>query len=179
MASKIIKEIGINRICKYFLFSLWQWFFDLLPFSPLRIFWMRLGGAKIGKNCVIDKIDFINLDRIGLKGLTIGSECFLGRNCLLDLAGRIILKNQVTISPKASILSHFSVGFSNHPLIKKYPKFISESLINQGTFIGLGAIILPGVKIGKEVMVAAGSVVKSDLPDNSMAAGVPAKIKKR
>lgn len=175
---KIIKEIGYSRIFRYFIFGLWQWIFDLLPFSPLRICWLRLGGAKIGNNCVIDKIDFINLDRVSLGGLFIGHECFIGRGALLDLAGEIRIKDQVTISPKASILTHFSVGFSNHPLIKKYPKFVKATIIDRGVFIGLGSMILPGLIIGEKSLVAAGSVVINNVLKNSLVAGVPAKRKK-
>jgi len=175
---KIIREVGIKRIFKYFIFSLWQWFFDLLPFSPLRIFWLRLGGVKIGRNCVVDKIDFINLDRTGLRGFKVGDECFLGRGAMFDLAGEIDLASKVTISPKVIILSHFSVGFSNHPLINKYPKKVEKTVLEQGCFIGVGSIIFPGVEIGMQSVVAAGAVVRKNILKHSLAAGVPAIIKK-
>jgi len=93
---QIIQEVGLKRIFKYAVFSFWQAIFDLLPFSPLRVFWLKVGGAKIGANNFIDKIDFFNLDRTGLSGLTIGSHCFIGRDCLLDLAGKITLNDWVT-----------------------------------------------------------------------------------
>ena len=44
--------------------------------------------------------------------------------------------------------------------------------------IGGGSVILPGVKIGDNAIVAAGSVVTQNVPDNTMVAGVPAKVKK-
>lgn len=176
---KILQEIGIKRIFRYFIFSLWQWIFELLPFSPLRVFWLRLGGARIGKSCVIDKIDFVNLDRLGLGGLVIGDECFLGRGVLLDLAGEIKLDRKVTLSPRVIVLSHFSVGFSDHPLLKKYPKFVSKTYLEEGCFVGVGSIILPGLKIGSKSLVAAGSVVRKNVVAESLVAGVPAKLKKR
>lgn len=176
---KILKEIGIKRLWRYFIFGLWQWVFELLPFYPLRIFWLRLGGAKIGKVCIIDKIDFINLDRMGLKGLKIGNECFIGRGVMLDLAGRLVLGDQVTVSSRAMLLTHFSVGFSNHPLIKKYPKCVKKTVFGNGCFVSVGSIIFPGVKLGEQSIVAAGSIVRFDVPANSLAAGVPAKIKRK
>lgn len=48
----------------------------------------------------------------------------------------------------------------------------------KGTMIGTNVTILPKVKIGSNVIVAAGSVVTKDIPDNCMVAGVPAVVKK-
>ena len=176
---KVLKEINTKRIIKYCIFSLWQWVFELLPFHPLRIFWLRLGGAKIGKACIVDKIDFINLDRMGLKGLEMGRECFIGRGAMFDLAGSLLLGNQVTVSSRAMLLTHFSVGFSKHPLIKKYPKCVKKTILENGCFVSVGSIIFPGVKLGEQSIIAAGSIVRSSVPANSLAAGVPAKIKKK
>ena len=47
---------------------------------------------------------------------------FLGTGSIIDLAGKIEIGNHATVSPGAIILSHLSVGFSDHPLIKSYPK---------------------------------------------------------
>ena len=48
--------------------------------------------------------------------------------------------------------------------------------IGDGSWLGAGAIILPGASIGRNVVVAAGSVVRGDVPDKCVVAGVPAKI---
>lgn len=136
---QIAKEVGLKRLLKYILFTVWQSVFDLLPFSPLRIAWLRLSGAHIGRNCIIDKADFINLDRTGPRGLRIGSHCFIGRSTLLDLAGRITLSDYVTVSPKATILSHINVGFKGHPLLEKYPSKTNHTRIKRGCFIGVNA----------------------------------------
>lgn len=176
---KIIKEVGFKRIFKHVIYCLWQWIFDLLPFSPLRIVWLRFGGATIGSDCFIDKIDFINLGRLGLKGLIVGNECFLGRGVLLDLAGRIVLEGQVILAARAVLITHFSSGFASHPLAKKYPKFIKGVLLQRGCFIGINSIILPGIKVGAKSLVAAGAVVLKNVSPNCMAAGVPAKIKRK
>ena len=82
----MIKEIGLSRLIKYFFMELWNSIFLLLPFSPLRIWWLRLGGAKIGRGCVVDRIYLMNLDRTGLSGLSLGNDCYLGPVVLLDLA---------------------------------------------------------------------------------------------
>ena len=175
---KIFKEIGPTRLIKYLIFGLWDFVFQLLPFSPLRVIWLKLGGAKIGHNCVIDRILFFNLDRTGLKGLSLGRDCYLGTGVTLDLAGKIELASQVTVSANTTILSHHSVGFSDHPLLQHYPKKVFTTKIASGVVIGINNAILPGVNIGKASLVAAGSVVNKDVPAHKMVAGSPAVVKK-
>ena len=54
--------------------------------------------------------------------------------------------------------------------------FLTHTYIGKNCFIAVNAIILPGVKIGDEVIVGAGSVVTKDIPSNTVVAGNPAKI---
>lgn len=54
--------------------------------------------------------------------------------------------------------------------------FLTHTFIGKNCFIAVNAIILPGVKIGDEVIVGAGSVVTKDIPSNTVVAGNPAKI---
>jgi acetyltransferase-like isoleucine patch superfamily enzyme len=176
---QIVQEVGFNRVFRYAIFTAWQFIFDLLPFSPLRILWLKFGGAKIGSNTVIDKIDFINLDRTGLVGLNIGSRCFLGRGTMLDLAGKISLEDWVTVSPRVIILSHLNVGFKNHPLVKLYPSQIGHTQVKSGCFIGANTTLLGGVVIGETSLIGAGSVVTQNIPSQSLAVGCPALVKKK
>jgi maltose O-acetyltransferase len=53
---------------------------------------------------------------------------------------------------------------------------VGKVTVGCGTFIGAGAVILPGVSIGNNVIVGAGSVVTNDIPDNSVAVGNPAHV---
>ena len=175
---KLAQEVGIARVIKYFIFGLWEFVFRLLPYSPLRIWWMRLGGTKIGSNCFIDRISFISLDRAGLKGLKLGKDCYLGSHVVLDLSGKITLENQVTVSAKSMILSHHSVGFGQHPLLKHYPKQVHHTIIKSGSVLGVNSTILPGIIVREKSLVAAGAVVRKNVPSQKMVAGVPAKVKK-
>jgi acetyltransferase-like isoleucine patch superfamily enzyme len=175
---KILNEIGLSRLIKYFIFGLWNFVFKLLPYSPLRIIWMRLAGAQIDFRAIIDDIDFTNLDRLGLKGLKIGEYSYLGSGVLLDLADQIMIKDKVTVSARSVILTHHSVGFSNHPLIKHYPKTKAKVILNTGCVLGVGSIIFPGVSIGSQSLVAAQSVVRKSVPRETLVAGTPAVVKK-
>ena len=135
-------------------------------------------GARIGTDTVIDKIDFINLERTGLSGLSLGNRCFLGRSVILDLAGQITLEDWVIISPRVVILSHMSVGFKAHPLYKKFPPQTGHTYFHTGCFIGANTTITQGVTVGKKSVIAAGSVVIKNIPDQVLAAGTPAVVKK-
>ncbi len=175
----MLNEIGLMRLIRYFIFGLWDLIFGLLPWSPLRVLWMKLFGANIPWSAVVDKVNFMNLDRMGLQGLTLGNKVFLGTGSIIDLAGKIEIGNHATVSPGAIILSHLSVGFSDHPLIKSYPKKVEKTIIGNGVFIGANATVLSGVTIGKETMVGAGSVVTKNIPERVLAVGVPAIVKRK
>lgn len=55
----------------------------------------------------------------------------------------------------------------------------ATTVIESGAWIGAGAIVLPGVRVGRGSIVAAGSVVKTDVPPGVVVAGAPAKIVRR
>lgn len=87
----------------------------------------------------------------------------------------------VTIAAGTSILTHdysvdyglIAIGKNDVSHEKKYSK---EVRIGEDSFIGQKCLILPGVSIGRNCIIGAGSLVNKDIPDNSVAAGVPAKI---
>lgn len=64
-------------------------------------------------------------------------------------------------------------------LCKIYPPQHKDIWIGANVWIGAGAIVLPGCRTGNNCVIATGSVVCNDIPDNVMAAGFPAKIKKK
>lgn len=175
----MLKEIGKKRMIKYLIFGLWDLVFRAFPYSPLRMLWLKIGGAKVHWSAIIDRVSFMNLDRTGLSGLALGKKSFVGCNVILDLAGHVTIEDVATVSPAVVILSHVSVGFSNHPLVSFYPKKVESTIVKTGAFVGAHATILSGVTIGKNSLVAAGAVVTKDVPDGMMVAGVPAVVKKR
>ena len=89
----------------------------------------------------------------------IGRECFLGDECLLDLAEGIELEDQVTLAERVLVLTHLNVGYADHPLQAAFPAQAAPVRFERGSFVGAGATILAGVTVGREAFVAAGSVV--------------------
>jgi len=108
------------------------------------------------------------------KHTKIGKNVFINFDCVfLDLGG-INIEDNVLIAPKVSLLTegHPISAADRHALI---PKPIH---IKKNAWIGANATILQGVTIGENAIVAAGSVVSKDVPDNTIVGGIPAKILK-
>lgn len=169
------KEIGFQKSLRYVFFSLWHYAFEFMFVSPLRVAFLRLFGAKVGKNTVIERIRLINLYRTGISGITIGNNCYLGDGVTLDTAERIILENDVTLSFDVMVLTHTNVGYKDHPVQEHIPSVAKSTVFKKGCFVGVRSVILPGIMIGEGAAVAAGAVVTKDVPAKTLVGGVPAK----
>jgi maltose O-acetyltransferase len=112
---------------------------------------------------------------INRSNIKIGQNTAINRNCYLDGRGELIIGSNVSISPEVKLIT------ADHDLQSKDFEFRKESIVIEDyVWIGTGVIILPGVKIKKGAVVAAGSVVTKDIPEYCVYGGVPAKfIKKR
>lgn len=173
---RAIKEIGISQSLRYVYFTIILLFFKLMILSPLRVFFLRIAGASIGANAVLHNISFINLYRGSFKNLQIGKNCFIGDECLLDMADKIVIGDNVTLAERVLVLTHLNVGFGDHPLQKPFPSFHKPVTFKDGCFIGANSTILSGVTIGNGSMVGAASLVNKDIEPRTVCAGVPAKI---
>lgn len=172
---KAVDEIGWGRAFRFGFFTLALVPYRLALVPPLRVLWLRLFGAAVGPRTVVHDVRFFNLYRRGPRGLRIGRDCFLGDECLLDLADEIRLEDQVTLAERVLILTHTNVGYRDHPLQAHFPAFQAPVTIARGSFVGSNATLLPGIRIGEGSFVAAGSVVTGDVPDHTLVGGVPAR----
>jgi len=169
LSSGEVVSKGINRIkwiwLDLVLFKL-NFVSHFIPFHSIRKFCFRLFGLKIGKNSFIHmRTRFFNP-----AGITIGDGTIIGDACFLD--GRAPLK----IGDNVDIATGVMVYNSEHDIHSQDFKPINgEVEIGDYVFIGPRAIILPGVKIGKAAVIAAGAVVTSSVKDYEIVGGVPAK----
>ena len=106
-------------------------------------------GMKVGKN--FHRLNGVILDP---------SHCWL-----------IEIGDNVTLAPRAHILCHDA----STKLFSNYTK-IGRVTIGNNVFIGAETVILPGVNIGNNVIIGANSTVTHSIPDNTVAAGSPAKV---
>lgn len=146
------------------------------PWLTIEI--LKAYGAEIGT-------EFEFHGRLSLHGtyemagkLKIGNQCHIGPGVTLDLSKPIVMQNRSTIALNSQILTHQDVGYS--PLgTKAYPTRWGGVTIEYGAFVGAGATVLPGVKIGRCAMVAAGALVREDVPAYTVVAGIPAQVVKQ
>lgn len=108
--------------------------------------------------------------------LEIGDNTWIGQSCFFHSAGGITIGKNVGIGPSVKILTsvHSEEGIST-PILFSSLEF-KEVSIGDDSDIGIGSIILPGVKVGRGVQIGAGSVVTKDVDDYTVVAGVPAKV---
>jgi acetyltransferase-like isoleucine patch superfamily enzyme len=172
---KALHELGWARAGRFGWTTLALLPYRIAVFPQLRSAWLRLLGARIGAGVILHDVRFFNLYRRGLAGLQIGDDCFLGEDCLLDLAEGISLEPQVTLAERVLILTHTNVGYRDHPLQLHFPALAAPVTIRRGCFLGAGVTVLPGRTIGPCSFVGAGSVVTEDVPAWTLAAGVPAR----
>ncbi|MDP3973600.1 MAG: acyltransferase [Candidatus Daviesbacteria bacterium] len=172
---KATEEIGVEKTIRFIVYAILQFIYGLLILPPLRKVFLTLLGAKIGSNSIIMNVKFFNWHHKGPQGLVIGSDCFIGDETLIDLYGSVTLENEVTLAQRVTVLTHLNVGYFDHPLQKYFPKSTKPVLFKRGSVIAATVTILPGVTIGHQSFVAAGSVVTKNVPDKTLVAGVPAR----
>ena len=151
--------------------------------APLIPSFLRRYGASVGGlSWIVEGIQINNAGRDrdsrgDFSNLIIGENCFVGKGTFFDLPERIVLEDESLVGAGACILTHCDCG--NRPLSQWYPRKKGPVVIGKGTFLGINAIILPGVTLGRCCVVAAGSVVTESFPDRSVVVGVPARLVKR
>ena len=124
--------------------------------------------TKIG---LIKPTDYNSIEYLRSRGVTIGENVNL-INTVIDFSHGFLVTigNRVTLTG-VKILTHD--GSTQIPFGVSR---VGKVTIGDEVFVGHGTIILPNVRIGNRVVVGAGSVVTKDVPDNSVAAGNPARV---
>ena len=102
----------------------------------------------------------------------VGREVFINFGCTFLDQGGITLEDGVFIGPGAKILTE------HHPEAPevRHRLLVKPVTIRRNTWIGAGAVVLPGVTVGENAIVGAGAVVTKDVPAGTVVAGVPAKV---
>lgn len=178
-------------------------FFDRLPYVGYRGFiapnaFLHHPGLRMGRRVFID--DRVTIFRESGGGdVELGDNSALMRDCtiltgkggsvsigafsiiqprcqLSAYAERIVIGKGVDIAPNCAFYPYnhgtdLDMPIREQPLISKGPITVED-----GAWLGFGVIVLSGVRIGKGAVVGAGSVVLSDVPDNAIAVGNPARV---
>ncbi len=149
-------------------------FLPAMSFSRLRAALYRLGGLRIGaKSAILGRMEFTETRRIN-QNLQIGIGAVINKHFFADVTGPITIGDNVSIGHHAVLItaSH-DLGPASKRCGELRPLPI---VIEAGTWVGACCTILPGVRIGAGSVVAAGSLVTTDVPANKLVGGVPARV---
>lgn len=109
---------------------------------------------------IVSKFSKIDVGTVIMASAVINSDVVIGKHCIINTASIVehdcVIEDFAHISPNASLAGGVYVG--------------------QGTQVGIGAIIIQQIKIGKWVTIGAGAVVINDIPDYAVVVGNPARI---
>ena len=159
----LFKIIGPPRIIRYG--------------SEINVPLLKAFGAQIGEKVTVCSPVVLHNARDGYKNLTIKDGCFINGNNFLDLSGRITLEKGVSLGPGVIIMTHNR--YNHNPFLEDrlaHTCGIKDVLIKEGTGIKANALIIHGITIGRNSVVAGHAVVNRDVGDNCFVAGVPARV---
>jgi acetyltransferase-like isoleucine patch superfamily enzyme len=140
-------------------------------YTPLVL---RTFGAVIGAGERIESPLLIHNARAEYGNLRLGSDCYIGKDVLIDLRNPVTLEDHATLAMRVTVVTHLEVG--QGPLVEcGYAPREGEVVIGRGAYVGACATILNGVRVGECAVVAAGSVVVEDVPPFTLVGGVPAR----
>lgn len=152
---------------------------------------------RIGAGVTIDDLVVLDAKGTGNRGIEIGDGVFLGRGTILSCKdGDISLGDHTNLGFHCEIFSGSSVRVGRHGLfaaqaylvggghlfedpakaVIDQPRVSKGILLGDNVWLGTGAKVLDGVRIGDDVVVGANGVVNGDLPSGVIAAGVPARV---
>ncbi|MEL7034576.1 MAG: DapH/DapD/GlmU-related protein [Cyanobacteria bacterium J06592_8] len=156
------------------------------------------GKITLGDRVAIDDYSMIDGSGAGDRGLILGNDVMISRNCVIQAkTGPLTIGDRTDIGCNVIISSISGISIGNSVLIAGNcyiggGRYICDRLdiplMDQGLFskgsieigddvwLGAGAIVLDGVKIGRGCIIGAGAVVTKNLPDYAIAVGVPAQV---
>jgi putative colanic acid biosynthesis acetyltransferase WcaF len=138
---------------------------SLFPFYGLKVALLRLFGARVGKK--VELKPCINIKYPW--NLEIGDEVWIGENVWLDSLVKIRIGSNVCLSQGAILLT----GSHNYKKTT-FDLIVGEIHIQDGVWIGAGAIVNQGVVIGSHTVVTTGSVISRDTDPYGVYSGNPA-----
>ncbi|HWG14473.1 MAG TPA: DapH/DapD/GlmU-related protein [Streptosporangiaceae bacterium] len=153
---------------------------SILVFPAGAIFgepWIEIGtDTVVGQHVTISAGTVPGQDLGATALLRIGDRCVIGRGSHIVAHQRIDIGDDVFTGPYVYITDQ-NHGYADPtvPIGRQWPANAPVS-IGAGSWLGAGAIVLPGSRIGRNVVVGAGSVVRGHVPDHCVVAGVPARV---
>ena len=142
---------------------------SLAIWNGVKLFWLRMFGAHLGKGVVIKP-------HVKIKypwNLSIGNHCWIGERVWIDNLDQVMLEDNVCIS-QAVLLQ---CGNHNHKT-STFDLMIAPITLKQGSWVGARSCVAPGVTVGSHAILTMGSVATHNLEPYKIYSGNPAKFKK-
>lgn len=139
------------------------------PFAEDLFDWKERGRAWTGDDRGVTVYDSTSV----VGDVDIGAETWIGPYCSLDGTGGLRIGHHCSISSGCELVSHDTARWALSGGAQDYE--YAPVSIGDCCFLGSRVVVTKGVTIGDRCLIAAGAVVTADLPDDSIAAGVPAR----
>lgn len=145
-------------------------------YGPLRVEDPR--GVAIGASVTIREYGWLNTAAGRARAtLVIGEGTYVGRFVHINAAREVVLEPRVLIADRVFITDyHHGTTDPDTPVIDQPLTDAQPVRLCEGCWIGEGAVIMPGVTIGRHAIVGANAVVTRDVPPGMVARGVPARV---
>jgi acetyltransferase-like isoleucine patch superfamily enzyme len=151
-----------------------------VAFPPGTVFgerWIAIGAETIIGAYVTMSAGMVPGQDLGpAPVLRIGDRCVIGRGSHIIAHHGLVIGDDVFTGPYVYITDQ-NHGYADPdiPIGRQMPRN-APVWIGPGSWLGAGAVVLPGAHIGRNVVIAAGSVVRGTVPDHCVVAGVPARV---
>lgn len=133
--------------------------------------WHRMAHHCKRKGRLLYVIPWLILTRLKYKyGYDIPAETLIGKGFYIGHFGGVVISPRAIIGNNCNISQGVTIGFSSRGAKKGHPE------IADGVYLGPGCKVIGKVRIGRNAAVGANAVVVNDVPDNAVAAGIPARI---
>lgn len=163
-----------KKVITFFLIR-WTVIFINIFFSKLMWIWGRLKFLSLIPNRGLGSVCHWNAIIKYPENLTVGNFVVIGVNVVIGARSPVVLEDRVRLSQDV-VLETATLDFSD--MTPPYQHVSKPIWVESGVWIGARSIVLGGVRIGRNAVIAAGSVVIRDVPPNSVVAGSPAKVVK-
>jgi acetyltransferase-like isoleucine patch superfamily enzyme len=110
--------------------------------------------------------------------LSVGNDTWIGQGVFLHSAGGIEIGDRVGVGPFVKMLTSTHGEAGRDVPILDAPLVFAPIVVEADSDIGVGAVLLPGVRIGRGAQIGAGAVVTRDVPPYAVAAGNPARVQR-
>jgi len=142
--------------------------------SPFRFAIRKVKNIFLYKLSYMCPLNGLRIKMHRGRGVNIGNNVYIGQHCVIDNAypEYIYIEDNVSLAGEVSVIAHSNPYIHFASIVESK---VSPVIIREGAWVGVKAVILPGVEIGKRSIVSAGTVVDKNVPPYTLVKGNPMK----